>query len=395
MALAYTPGLKRKDATTIIKVRKLPIEGEVLVKKGTKVDYDTEVAMTQLPGKINVLNLARILELESSITALPDEGGSYEHKERSLNLSKYMLKKEGELCKPGEVIAMRTSFFGLFKRECIVPCEGSIEYLSDVTGQCLIREPSTPLTLNAYIPGTVTEVLPNEGVVIETQAAYMQGIFGIGGETHGELIIVCKSEDEALTEELITKECAGKIIVGGSIIEYATLKKAVEYGVKGIIVGGIRDADLSSFLGYNIGVAITGEEKMGLTLILTEGFGKMAMAKKTFAFLKNLEGKLTCINGATQIRAGVIRPEIIIPIEPIEHVKGMVEDEELYLEGLRPGLPVRVIGPPYFGAIGQIIGLPVELQTIETESRVRVLEAELEDGRRVVVPRANVEMIEE
>jgi len=32
---------------------------------------------------------------------------------------------------------------------------------------------------------------------------------------------------------------------------------------------------------------------------------------------------------------------------------------------------------------------------VETESDVRVVEIELEDGRRVVVPRANVEIIEE
>ncbi len=392
MAMAYTPGLKRKEETYVSKVRKLPILGEVLVGEGAKVDYDTEVAKTSLPGKVNVLNLARILELESTQVSIGDESGSFEQKERSLGLTKYMLKEVGESCEAGEVIAHRKTFFGLFQRECKVPCEGTIEYISDVTGQCLLREPSTPLTLEAYIPGTVTEILPQEGVVIETPAAYMQGIFGIGGETHGELEIVCKSEDDELTEDQITEEHAGKIIVGGSIIEYPTIKKAVEIGVKGIIVGGIRDADLSSFLGYEIGVAITGEEKMGLTLILTEGFGKMAMAKKTLEFLRKFEGKLTCINGATQIRAGVIRPEIIIPTEDSGEI---VEDEELHMEGLRPGLPVRVIGPPYFGAIGRIVGLPIELQTVETESKVRVLEAELEDGRRVVVPRANVEMIEE
>jgi len=32
---------------------------------------------------------------------------------------------------------------------------------------------------------------------------------------------------------------------------------------------------------------------------------------------------------------------------------------------------------------------------VETESLVRVLEVELEDGRKVVVPRADVEIIEE
>jgi len=386
MAMAYTPGLKRKEETVVTKVRKLPIVGEVLVEKGDRVDYDSEVAMTSLPGKVNVLNLATTLELESS-------AGVHEEKRKSLSLSQYMLKEVGDKCEAGEVIAQRKTFFGLFQRECRAPCDGTIEYISDVTGQCLLREPSTPLTLDAYIPGTVTEVIPNEGVVIETPAAFMQGIFGIGGETHGELVIVCKFEDEELTEDQITEEHAGKIIVGGSIVEYPTIKKAVEIGVKGIIVGGIRDADLSSFLGYEIGVAITGEEKMGLTLILTEGFGKMAMARKTLEFLKKFEGRLACINGATQIRAGVIRPEIIIPLEEVSGERA--EEEEIQMEGLRPGLPVRVIGPPYFGAIGHIVDLPVELQTVETESKVRVLEAELEDGRRVVVPRANVEMIEE
>jgi len=386
MAMAYTPGLKRKASTVITKTRKLPIKGEVLVKEGERISYDTEVAMTNLPGKVNVLNLALILELEST-------SGEFEEERKSLGLSKYMLKNVGDTCEAGELIAMRKTFFGLYQRECKAPVKGSIEYASDVTGQCLIREPPIPLNLNAYIPGTVTKVIPNEGVEIETSAALIQGIFGIGEETHGELKILSESENDAMTEDQITDDCAGKIVVGGSIVDGPTLKKAVKLGVKGIIVGGIKDADLASFLGYSIGVAITGEERMGLTLILTEGFGKMSMALKTFNFLKEFEGKLACINGATQIRAGVIRPEIIIPIEETS-MEGS-DDEELHLEGLTSGLPVRIIGPPYFGAIGHVTNLPVELQTVETESKVRVLEVELEDGSRVTVPRANVELIEE
>jgi hypothetical protein len=221
----------------------------------------------------------------------------------------------------------------------------------------------------------------------------IQGIFGIGGETHGYLMILSKSEDEALTANQITEECAGKIVVGGSIVDRQTLEKAVKLGVKGIIVGGIEDSELSNFLGYNIGVAITGEERMGLTVILTEGFGKMRMASKTFKLLKKLENNLACINGATQIRAGVIRPEIIIPLQGDIEIES--ENEDLYLEGLKPGLPLRIIGPPYFGAIGYVVSLPIELQKVETESKVRVLEVELEDGNRVIIPRANIEMIEE
>jgi hypothetical protein len=358
MAMAYTPGLKRKASTVISKTRKLPIKGKVLVKEGERISYDTEVASTNLPGKVSVLNLALILELEST-------SGEFEEERKSLGLSKYLLKNVGDTCEAGEVIAMRKTFFGLYQRECKVPVTGTIEYVSDVTGQCLIREPAIPLALNAYIPGTVTKVIPEEGVEIETPAALIQGIFGIGEETHGELMVLSESESDALTEGQLTEKCSGKIIVGGSIVDGPTLKKAVELGVKGIIVGGIKDADLTSFLGYSIGVAITGE----------------------------FEGKLACINGATQIRAGVIRPEIIIPID--ESPSDGSEDEKLHLEGLTSGLPVRIIGPPYFGAIGHVTDLPIDLQTVETESKVRVLEVELEDGNRVTVPRANVELIEE
>ncbi len=102
---------------------------------------------------------------------------------------------------------------------------------------------------------------------------------------------------------------------------------------------------------------------------------------------------MACINGATQIRAGVIRPEIIIPID--ESLVEENKDEKLHLEGLTSGLQVRIIGPPYFGALGHITDLPIDLQTVETESKVRVLDVELEDGSRVTVPRANVELIEE
>ena len=388
--MAYTPGLKRKEITIVEKTRKLPVEGEILVKKRDQVSYDTQVGRTDLPGKVAVINAALALRLETN--------ASQDSREQpSLGLNKCMLKNVGDEVDAGEVIAYRKSFIRLLDKECRSPNKCTIEYYSDVTGQIIVREPPVPIFLDAYIPGIVTQVIPKEGVVIRTAAALIQGIFGIGGETHGELMMLAENPDDILSSDKISSKCSGKIIVGGSLVEKEALQKAVETGVKAIIVGGIRDEDLSSFLGYDIGVAITGKEEVGLTIILTEGFGRMRMARKTFELLSRLEGRLACVNGATQIRAGVIRPEIIIPYEE-EHTASEEkadEEEKRLMEGLRPGLPVRVIGRPYFGALGQVTKLPVELQKIETESYVRVLEVELEDGRKVLVPRANVELIEE
>jgi len=55
---------------------------------------------------------------------------------------------------------------------------------------------------------------------------------------------------------------------------------------------------------------------------------------------------------------------------------------------------LRVIRMPYFGRIGRVSGLPTELQKVESGAWVRVLEVEFDEGKRVVVPRANVELIE-
>ncbi|MCJ7572958.1 hypothetical protein MUO93_01680, partial [Candidatus Bathyarchaeota archaeon] len=182
----------------------------------------------------------------------------------------------------------------------------------------------------------------------------------------------------------------GEIVVGGSMVTLEALKKAVEIGVSAIVVGGIRHQDLTEFTDEEIGVAITGQEEIGLTLIITEGFGKMAMSRSTFNLLKSFEGYNACVNGATQIRAGVLRPEIIIPHTGLEEAA----KDELSL-GMVPGTPIRIIRQPYFGAIGTVHRLPVELQILESESAVRVVEIKLGDGKIVTVPRANVEIIEE
>ena len=81
----------------------------------------------------------------------------------------------------------------------------------------------------------------------------------------------------------------------------------------------------------------------------------------------------TSINGATQIRAGVVRPEIVIPLVP-DAVETVGAGENESTEGiLEVGSSVRIIREPYFGQLGRVTELPVELQNLETEARVRVL----------------------
>ncbi len=359
---------------TIVKERRLPLPGEILVEAGDRVKAEDIVARTDLPGNVQTLNVAGLLGI------LPEE------------IESTMLKKPGEAIKKDEVIAESKGFFGLFKSQVRSPIDGVIESASKITGQVILREPPIRVEVSAYIDGEVIEILGKEGVKIRSRGSFIQGIFGVGGEVVGIIRRVVEGPDEVLTEAKINDDCQGQILIGGSGVEIGAIQKAARLGAKGIVVGAIEDQVLRSYLGYDIGVAITGQEKVPVTLIITEGFGRLKMAERTFRLLVRHEGKKASINGATQIRAGVIRPEVIVPHDE----KPTVEKRTVEMEqGLTVGMPVRIIREPYFGRLGKVASLPVELTQIETEAKVRVLEVELDDRTRILLPRANVEIIEE
>jgi hypothetical protein len=371
-AFAYTPGLKVKRSMIVSKERRLPLKGETLVQIGDSVSYETIVARTDVPGDPELIKATAILGVDA------DE------------IEAFITKKVGDKVTKGEILGRYKMFFGLINREVSSTIDGEIEAMSKYTGQMIIRPEPIPVEINAYIPGEIIEIIPDEGVVVETQAAFIQGIFGLGGEAHGELKVVVESPDEELTAEKFSESDAGRVLVGGSIITKDAVRKAIEIGVSGLVAGGMNYIDITDLLGEAIGVAITGHEELGTSLIITEGFGKMTMSNATFHLLKSFEGEIVAINGATQIRAGVLRPEIIIPHEEIVETKS----DELS-GGMTSGTLVRIIREPHFGAIGAVVSLPVELQHVESGSKVRVLIVELDDGSQVTIPRANVEIIEE
>lgn len=374
MAHAYTPGLRVAARTRVAQTRRLPLKGKVLVQKGAVVTEDTVVARTELPGNVQAVKAASLLGVHQQ------------------DLETYMLKKVGDSVRKDEPIAMAKSFFGLFKSQVKSPVTGTIEVVSGVTGQIMLREPPIPVEVNAYIAGTVTEVIPEEGVVVETMGAFIQGIFGVGGESSGVLVPVVKAPDQELSPDLLLPEHRDHIVIGGSRVHREAVDRARQLGIRGIVVAGIDDADLRQILGYDLGVAITGHEALGVTVVVTEGFGRMTMATRTFDLLTRLAGKKASINGATQIRAGVMRPEVIVPIETS---LTRVDDESSAVGGgLQIGSPIRVIRVPYFGRIGEVTQLPPELVTIESEAKVRVLEVRFQDGTKAILPRSNVEMIE-
>ena len=373
MAHAYTPGLRVTERAVLLRERRLPLKGQVLVERDQRLEAGTVVARTELPGNVQTVNIAARLSIDPA------------------KVPGALLKPIGSSVKAGEVIAMGKSLFGLLSQKALAPVDGTLESVSGITGQLILREPPIPVEVNAYVKGRVLEVLAGEGVMVETEGAFIQGIFGVGGETQGPISIVSQGPEEELRGERLNESHRGRIVVGGSYVSYQTLMRAKALGVAAVVVAGFDDSDLRQLLGKDLGVAITGSEELGFTLVLTEGFGRIRMAERTWRLLGAHEGGAASVSGATQIRAGVMRPEIIVPLE----AAGESRERAAVHTGLEIGSLLRVIREPYFGRIGTVVELPPELQELESGSKARVLVVEFADDRsQALVPRANVELIE-
>ncbi|MBI5832615.1 MAG: hypothetical protein HZB16_09960 [Armatimonadetes bacterium] len=361
MGTAYTPGLTVNGRSRIEKLRRLPLKGQVVVQVGAQVMPDTVIARTELPGDVALVRAADKLGITG---------------EELLGL---LTKQVGDSVAEGELLAETPGLFGRFFRSQLTsPISGVIETITARTGNLAIRRPPRPVELTAYVRGTVKEVLPGEGAVIETLGALVQGIFGIGGERHGTLSAEAGAQ-------------AGSIIIVPGQVSLAAYRHACDLGAVAIVGGSVLDSDLRAILGRDIGVAITGEEDVPASLLVTEGFGDVAMAKRTWALLSGLFGRQASVSGATQIRAGVIRPEIIVP-DPelvLTDTIGSTASEQV----LDAGTAIRLIREPYFGALATVDSLPPEPIEIGSGAMVRVLRATLADGSLVTVPRANVEIV--
>ena len=373
MAHAYTPGLKVLQKTTVDKERRLPLKGDVLVEAGKKVAPDDIVASTHLPGNVQMVNIANLLNIDAQ------------------DIDDVMLVEIGSEIKEGELLAETKGLFGFFKSSATSPVDGVLESISDITGQVVLRETPIPVEIDAYMNGEVASVLEQEGVVVTANAVFIQGIFGMGGENRGELRVLVDNREDELTPEMIPGDVKGAVIVGGSFVSLEAYKKAISVGAAAVVAGGFNYNDLQDVLGYVLGVAITGSEDLGTSLILTEGYGRIPMGNRSFELLQQHNGKFTSVNGSTQIRAGVIRPEIVIPLT-VEDAMGSKSEKDT-ASGISAGSMVRVIRAPYFGDIGTVVSLPSELQQMESETMVRVAEVEI-GGETLVIPRANLEMVE-
>ncbi len=348
--------------------RRMPVEGEVLCRVGDTVEPMDLVARASRPGPVHPVNIAAILGVpRTSVTSLATVS-------------------EGDQVKKGDVLARGSMLFGMLKPVARAPFGGVIESISAVSGQMMLRSVPSPLELRAYLGGKIVAVEQGLGVDIEGASSLVQGIFGIGSETYGELSVVGSDAGDSSAGAAIGNEHQGRILVLDGRVDAETILRAREVGAAGLIAASAHGADLVRISGTELNLAATGDENIGLTLVLLEGFGDLAMSRRAYEILKALEGSRVSVNGATQVRAGVVRPEVLgralDPTEQRDSRSAMVEE----------GTLVRVVRGTRFGQQGTVVAIPSRPVVVGSGSTALVYEVKLGDGSRVVVPRANVEI---
>ncbi len=405
--------------TTLVRLdRRLPFAGEVTVRLGARVEPDDVVARTLIPGKPMEIDLTAVLGVNAKAAA------------------KLIRRRPGEQVQIGDTIAGKRS---IGARQVRAPAAAVFSSYDEKTGLATLTPMGEMYELDAHLKGIVMEVFANMGVSIETPAAIVRGIWGMGGERHGVLKLLVTGNDEELTPELIDAKSTYAVLVGGSFVTAAALRNCVQNRVRGVIVGSMPAEELRAFLldTYTPAAYMAGASEVdwplgrlgwqfppppvfpGLipdaapqntptamvlnrqgrtadapfTLIVTEGFGRMPMSERAFELLAAADGQEVAISGTTRLRGGLARPEVIIPL-PRSSVQGRDLSASQQALPIHVGSLARVLSGSHLGRIGKVSAIPPRPQLLPSGILARAAELTLSDGSRALLPLLDVEVLE-
>jgi len=230
-------------------------------------------------------------------------------------MKKYLKKNVGNFVYSGDLLASKvvdvmsksdaSAHMDKYELSIQAPSTGTITNIDFDKGTLTIKYEKEPFKKFSDIYGIVENVEPEISAELKFNGYKLLGIIGFGNENSGKLHYISELDD------IITCN-KGEIAAYRGKIDQNFLKKAEELELNGVISASIDNKDLINFIGEEIGVALTGNEKIPFPYILTEGFGDFEMCADYKEFLKEHNNEWCHINGHTQIRAGVTRPKIII-----------------------------------------------------------------------------------
>jgi hypothetical protein len=308
-----------------------------------------------------------------------------------------MRREKSNKVNAGQILARAP---GLFGRNCLAPIGGMIADIDGETGYVTIAPDPVEYALQAAVRGLVMEVIPYEGVVIETLAAQAYGALGVGDERSGVLRLLALEPSDIIRPEQIDARSAYAILICGAAISAAALRRAVAEQVRGIIVGGIEERELREFLGWRgvegwqVGLhswqwpnpRVTPDPK--LTIVVTEGLGVRSMNRAIFDLLSSQDRQEALIDGHTSLRRPLRRPRIVVPL-----ARGGGAQVEPPRPQLRVGATVRLLDAEHLGAMATVRAMPAAPRRVASGARVQAAEVLTEEGQPLWLPRTCIEVI--
>ena len=338
--------------TFVRRARMLPVAGTILVRTGQKVNASDVIAQANLPSKHQLLDIRRGLGIPKVADA-----------ERAI------IRKEGDHLEKGDTIAESE---GMFARLVRAPAACDVVLISG--GQVLLRLQSTALELKAGMTGVVGDLIPERGAFIETTGALVQGVWGNRRMDSGGLVLVAKSKTDELTRASLDVGMRGAVILAGHCNNPEALQVGLEMQLRGLIL-----ASMSSNL-------VPLANKLNYPIMVVEGFGNLSMSEQAMRLLSSSEKRDASVNALFDPKTGE-RPEIVIPLPA--NAEAAVETDHF-----APNQIVRVVGAPYTGRIGTLVQLRPGLAVLSNGIKAPAADVQLDSETRVVIPLANLEVLE-
>ena len=347
------PVIHVNGLTSIVRERLLPVPGTVLARLNQKVSPLDVIAQTSWAREHLLLDVTRLMRVTSNVA------------------DRLITCNVGDRIAAGAVIAAGK---GLFSRRVRAPRDGRVVAVGG--GKVLMEVGVTKMELRAGIPGTVVQVLPNRGVVIQTAGALIQGVWGNGRIASGTLVNLAEKPDGILTVGRLDVSLRGSIILAGIVNDVEILQAAAGLPVRGLI--------LSSILPSLIQKAM----EMRYPILVTDGFGSLPMNSAAYKLLSTNARRDVTVNAEIHDRYSGARPEVIIPL-PISGIPLIPREVETFA----PGLQVRMRLSPALGMIGSIVALKPGLTRLPSGLQAPAAEVKLENGETVIVPLVNLEVM--
>lgn len=220
-----------------------------------------------------------------------------------LDLPAYIAAEYCKL-KVGDFVEQNALIASCMQKRVVSTKCGFVKEINRSKGTITIHYDKTPLPTHAFINGHISLINDGCAAEIKSRMTDLKGLIGFGGENFGTL--------SHYNPVNLPEFYRDKITYHSNPVKTEDLIKARQNGWKGIIAPSMHSTDWLNFYGKELGVAITGNEDIPFTLILLHGFGKSVTIQQVDDFFKTHNGKTVSLTGQTQIRAGVIRPQIRI-----------------------------------------------------------------------------------